>query len=134
MFALNSRRYLLIVVLAVLIVGPTFASAAGMVAIVPPDCNNKGGCQSVCDIAQLAQNVLNDAIIIAVFLAAILFAYAGLKMLMAPANAAQYSSGKKLFLNVLIGFLIILGSWLIVNTLMSILFAGHGGLPWNKIC
>src|SRR3989344_3374826 len=60
-------------------IAPSLALAANPLPgqIVPEKCNQVGGCQSVCDLATVAQNVLNTGIYIAVFLSAVLFAWAG---------------------------------------------------------
>ena len=116
-----------------LYLAPTLASAAiGLVPIVPDDCNGLGGCTTLCDLAQMAQNTLNDGIYIAVFLAAILFAWAGFRYLTSVAGS-DISAAKKIFSDVIIGLVIILTSWLIVDTLMKTLVGGNIG-PWNQIC
>ncbi len=134
MIQLNRRRLVLVFSIAALTLAPSVVFAVGLVAIVPPSCNVVGGCSSICDIAQLAQNILNDSIFIAVFLAAFLFAYAGVRMLMSPANPGGRKKATVLLYNILIGFIIILGAWLVINAVMSIMVSGNSGLPWNKIC
>lgn len=128
-----TRRILASFVVA-LTLAPTVAMAAPLlVPIVPDSCNGVGGCQSICDFAKLAQNVLNDGIIIAVIVAAFTFAYAGFRLVVARGNPAGLTAAKKLLLNVLIGTFLIVGAWLIVDTLISAL-VGHTGLQWNRIC
>ena len=100
--------------------------------IVPESCNQVGGCQSVCDLAVLAQNVLNAGIYIAVFLAAFLFAWSGWRYLTSVAGG-EISKAKETFLNVMVGLVIILGGWLVIDTLMKVLTGGKFG-PWNKVC
>ncbi len=102
--------------------------------IVPASCNEVGGCQSICDLATIAQNVLNTGIYIAVFLSAILFAWAGWLYLTSAAGS-EISRAKSIFFNVVVGLVIILAGWLVVDTLMRTL-VGNGGSfgPWNKIC
>ena len=113
---------------------PALASAAGLPGqIVPTSCNGKGGCQSICDIATIAQNILTTGIYLAVFLCAVLFAWAGLKMLTSVANPGERSKAKGIFINVAVGLVIILAGWLIVDTLMRTLTGANFG-PWNKIC
>ncbi len=133
MLALNKRQYVLVVLLLVAVLAPSVVFGAGMETIV--NCGGPGqqAC-NICNLADLAQNILNDAIFIAVFLSAFLFAWAGIKMLMAPASSSQVSSAKNLFNNVLIGFIIILAAWLVINTLMNIMVNRSVGLPWNSIC
>jgi hypothetical protein len=120
----------------VFLAAPTLVhGAAGLVTVVPDDCRGNGGCQSVCDIAQLAQNILNDGIYIAVFLSAILFAWAGFRYLTNVANSGAVSRAKEIFVNVAIGLVIILASWLLIDTVMKTL-VGNGSSfgPWNQIC
>lgn len=88
---------------------------------------------TICDIAKVAQNVLNTGIFVAVFLSALLFAWAGWKYLTNIANPSGVSEAKSLFGNVLVGLLIILGAWLVIDTLMKTLTNGQFG-PWNKVC
>jgi hypothetical protein len=134
MIHFSARRWVLTLSMMLLVASPSLAYAAGLVAIVPSTCNGVGGCSSICDIAALAQNILNDSIFIAVFLAAFLFAFAGVRMLMSPTNPGQRQKATALFRNVLVGFIIILGAWLVINAVMSIMVSGNAGLPWNKIC
>jgi len=90
---------------------------------------------TVCDIAKTAQNVLNTAIYVAVFLSAILFAYAGIIYVTNIANHGEISKAKSIFSNVIIGLVIILASWLVIDTIMRTLVNPSANLgPWNTIC
>jgi hypothetical protein len=128
--------------MALFIITPTFVMAAGgMVPIVPQsgqgsDCNGAGGCQSICDLALLAQNILNDGIYLAVFLSAVLFAWAGFKHMTAGGDVGQIHEANKVFSAVFIGLIIILSAWLVVSTLMSVIAGGGPSptMPWNQIC
>ncbi len=129
------RRRTLTVLMAFMFLAPAVVSAAGLTAqIVPSSCDQNGGCQSICDLAQLAQNVLNDAIYISVFLSAVLFAWAGWKHMSAGGDSHQISEANKVFSSVFIGLIVILSAWLIVDTLLRTLMGGSPGLPWNQIC
>jgi len=118
-------------------VAPSLALAANPLPgqIVPQSCNEGiGGCKSVCDLATVAQNVLNTGIYIAVFLSAVLFAWAGWLYLTSVAGN-EISRAKEIFMNVAIGLVIILAGWLVVDTLMRTLVGTGGSFgPWNKIC
>ncbi len=122
--------------LVVFIVAPSVVLAANALPgqIVPASCNEVGGCKSICDIATVAQNILNTGIYIAVFLSAVLFAWAGWLYLTSIAGS-EISRAKEIFANVAIGLIIILGGWLVVDTLMKTLVNQSGGFgPWNKVC
>jgi hypothetical protein len=114
---------------------PVMALGAGLpTRIVPASCDVEGGCQSICDIALLAQNVLNTGIFIAIFLSAVLFAWAGWQAMTAGGNMEKVHSARSVFTNVLIGLLIILGGWIVIDTLMRTLTNASTFGPWNKIC
>ena len=122
--------------LVIFFVAPSIALAANALPgqIVPETCKNVGGCQSVCDLATVAQNVLNTGIYIAVFLSAVLFAWAGWLYLTSVAGG-EISRAKEIFMNVAVGLVIILAGWLVVDTLMRTLVGDGGSFgPWNKIC
>ncbi|MEK7098780.1 MAG: hypothetical protein AAB908_02665 [Patescibacteria group bacterium] len=92
----------------------------------------KGVDCTVCDLATLAQNVINTGIFIFIFLAALLFAYAGFLYLTNEALDKQ-SEARKIFGNVAIGLVVLLAAWLVVDTLMKSVLGGDFG-PWNDIC
>jgi hypothetical protein len=115
---------------ATLAAAPVFALAqAGIPERIVP-CN--GINCSLCDLAQLAQNLLNAGIFIAVFLSAILFAYAGW-IYMTQETISGQGSAKSMFQNVTFGLIIILGAWLFVDTIMKTMLGGSY-LPWNSVC
>ena len=127
---------MLVLFTAVFIVTPSVVLAASALpgAIVPASCNGVGGCQSICDLTTVAQNVLNTGIYIAVFLSAVLFAWAGFLYLTSVAGS-EISRAKSVFVDVAIGLVIILAGWLVVDTLMKTLVDQSGGFgPWNKVC
>lgn len=117
-----------LVILCIVLIAPVFVSAVGFPeSIVPckgPDC-------TVCHLAELANRVLNAGIYLAIFLSALLFAWAGWKYLTSVANPGQHEEAKKIFLNVLIGLIVILGGWLVIDTLMRVLVKNKN---WNTIC
>ena len=100
--------------------------------IVPEECNITGGCQSICDLATLANNVLNAGIYIAVFLSAVLFAWAGW-LYLTGAGGSDLNRAKEIFTNVAIGLVIILIGWLVVDVLIRTL-VDASLLPLEKIC
>lgn len=87
---------------------------------------------SVCDLATLAQNIINLGVFLFVFLAAIMFAYAGF-LYLTDASLHGQSQAKSMFGHVAGGLVILLSAWLIVDTLMKSMLGGNFG-PWNNIC
>lgn len=125
-------RFATVLVLT-LIVMPSFAFAAmGIPTIVT--CGNTGQAAcTVCDLAKLAQNILDAAIYLAVVLSAVLFAWAGFLYLTNVANTGQHERAIETFRNVVIGLVIIVAGWLVVDIVMRT-FVGASLLPWNAIC
>ena len=125
------QKALAFLVTFTLVGAPLLVSAQIIPTIVPCnglDCN-------ICHLTQLAQNLLNAAIYLAVFLAAFLFAYAGFLYVTNEA-IGQQQKAKGLFKDVVIGLILILGAWVFVDTLMKVLMgtaAGNVG-PWNSVC
>ena len=116
---------------------PSLALAAGgLVQIVPQSCNDKpGGCQSICAFAELAQNVLNDGIFFAIAVSAVLIAWSGGQYMIARGESYKIKDAKKRFEYIMIGLLLIMGAWLVVDTVMKTLTGGNAEFgPWNSIC
>ncbi|MDO8522487.1 MAG: hypothetical protein Q7S08_04395 [bacterium] len=136
-------RNLAVVALAIIVIAPTLVFGAvpgpivncsGALPGTTVDGKTQAAC-TVCDIAKTAQNVLNTAIYIAVFLSAILFAYAGIIYVTNIANHGEITKAKNIFSNVLIGLVIILASWLVIDTLMKILVNEKAIIgPWHQVC
>jgi len=127
------RRIALLTATLLLTLAPVAVSAVGLQTIVPKDCNQPGGCQSICDIATLAQNLLDDGIFVAIFLSAILFAWAGWQMVVASSsgNVAKRDHAKKIIMYVTGGLVLIISAWLIVSVIMSALTNNSN---WNALC
>lgn len=87
---------------------------------------------TICDLATLAQNLINAGVFLFVFLSALMFAYAGFKYL-TSAVYDEVSQAKTIITNVALGLIVLLAAWLIVDTLMKAVLGGDFG-PWNDIC
>lgn len=105
-----------------------FAQQKGLPERIVPCSGVDCGCEH---LITLAQNLFNAGVYIAVFLSAMLFAYAGWLYLSNEAIGAK-DQARKLFTNVAIGLVIILSAWLIVDTLMSQVL--KNSVTWNNIC
>lgn len=104
--------------------------------IVPENCRADAATKcGICDIAQLAQNTINAGIYIAIFLSAILFAYAGWKYITAGGDPGKAGDAKKIFWTVGVGLVLILAAWLIVDLIMKMLVNENALVgPWNEVC
>ncbi|OGC84703.1 hypothetical protein A3F55_02455 [Candidatus Adlerbacteria bacterium RIFCSPHIGHO2_12_FULL_53_18] len=92
------------------------------------------GCD-LCSLGQLMQNIINFLIGLSVSVAAAMFAYAGFLYVTGGSNPTQISKAHKIFKSVLIGFLIAISAYLVVQTLLSVVFDQDfwiGG-SWNEL-
>lgn len=100
--------------------GPIGAGASSPAGGLEPACP-KTGC-GWNELMQLATGVMRFLIYdLAAPLAAISFAIAGVMWMTAGGNEAQVKKAKTIFTSVAIGFILILGSWLIVYTIVTML-------------
>lgn len=86
-------------------------------------------------VLQLVQNVMNAAISFGVLISVLVIAGAGILWILTPTNPENHSQAKKILTNAVIGLLIILSAWLIVDFVMKILYNQNleGFGPWNTI-
>ena len=127
MFTSRTTRWFVVLMLVVVIC-PTLALAAGIPDKIVP-CN--GTDCTVCSIATLAQNVLNMGIYLAVFLAAVLFAWAGVIFLTNRGNPGEITRAKGIFFNVMVGLVGVLAAWLLIDTIMYTFMGNH---LWSQLC
>ncbi|HWH16055.1 MAG TPA: pilin [Candidatus Paceibacterota bacterium] len=84
---------------------------------------------------QLIQNAMNAAISFGIVIFVLIIAFAGILWILTPTNPENHSQAKKVLTNAVIGLLIVLSAWLIVDFVMKILYnpdaPGFG--PWNSI-
>jgi len=73
------------------------------------------------ELIQLAQNLVTDLILISSLLAGAVFAYAGLKLMVSGGNESVMKDAKGMLWKVLVGYLWILGAWLLIYTISSVL-------------
>lgn len=92
---------------------PLLVLAQGLV----PHCGGEGepDC-TLCHLLELAQNVLNFAIEMAFLIVVIFIVYGGLRWIFSGGKPENITTGQKLITNAIVGIVIILSAWLIVNT------------------
>lgn len=88
------------------------AQAGGLVPCSGPDC-------TTASVVGLADGLIKWLISVLGVIAVIVMVYAGFKMVMSAGDEKAWSSAKELFTNVVIGIILILASWLIVDTLLK---------------
>ena len=122
---MNRTRVLLLSTLIFLTSTAIVSAAGGVVPCNGPDCR-------ACDIITLGQNLLTWFIGIMAAITALMFAWGGMEMVMSAGNASMVSSGREKMSNAIIGLIIILASWLIVNTFILVISGGNLS-NWGQI-
>lgn len=88
-------------------------------------------CQA-CKLAELGQNIINFLVGISIPLAAVMFAYAGF-IYFSSSVIDKIEKAKKIFTSVLIGFAIVIGGYLIVETILHTILNESYWKSWNQI-
>jgi hypothetical protein len=107
--------------------GPTVLAAETTTGIAQlaqcsgPDC-------SACNVVYMANGLIKWLIGILCVLFAVLLAIAGVKLVVSRGNTSALDAAKDSFVNAIIGFLIVLSAWLIVDTIMRSLVGNEGRL------
>lgn len=123
------KRVLAFLLVAMVLWTPSLVGAAGL---IPCGGTGEAECQA-CDVTKLINNVVAWLVIVLSIIAAIMIAVAGFKLVTAGGNSAAMKAAKDTFTNIAIGFLIILGGWLLVDTLMKALLTDQVYGMWNQI-
>jgi hypothetical protein len=127
MLPYTHMRLLRLAALGILFAMPLLASAQ-LVPCMGPECQ-------ACHLVSLGQNIINWLIGISAVVGALLFAWAGFKMVIAGGNASEIAKARGVFTNVIVGLIIMLAAWLVVDTVLKILtnqnLSRLGG--WNSI-
>ena len=89
------------------------------------DQTSSTGCQA-CNLAQLIESITLFLIGLSIPIAAALFAYAGVLYFTSAGQGERISQAKGIFKNVIIGFLIAITAWLVINTALNVIFSQGG--------
>jgi hypothetical protein len=117
--------------MAIALLVPFAAQAAGIASPIVPQCDGPNcGCK---DLVQLASNILNAIVYLSVFASAVIFAWAGWWFMTGKTagNSGHIEYAKNVIWNVMIGLVIILAAWLIVDTLIKTL---TNLAIWTSMC
>ncbi len=98
-------------------------------------CGNAG--QPNCDFCTLVQMVdrVFDFLFVLLTLAAVMMVmYAGFQLVISQGNSGAMEKAKGMVSNIIIGFVIIIAGWLIIDTVMKGLVSAESGFgQWNEI-
>lgn len=113
-----------------------FAAAQGLVP-----CGTASGAQNymqatacnLCDLGRLVQGIINFLIGLAIPAAALLIAWAGVLYFTAGGDTGKYAKAIGIFKHVILGFVLALTGWLIVQTVLYAVFKDSYYRGWNNI-
>ena len=97
---------------------PVTALAVDFFGPIVPPCTEYGlgsGVCQACNLAQLASRLMRAFVGLAVMGSVLMLAYAGFLYVSASTNSSNLQSAKSVFSNVLIGLIIVLVAWLIID-------------------
>lgn len=103
--------------------------------LVPCGGIGQTACQS-CDVVKLTNNVVEWLIIVLGTLAALIIMYAGIQLVTAGGNQSAMEAAKSKITNVIIGYVIILAAWLVVDYGLKVLLITDGTKSfgvWNDV-
>ncbi|GEM_PF-1522727 len=133
------RVFLPFLLVGILALAPLGASA-GLTQIIPTGCYCEGGAPDWGCALQVVQNVMNLAIAIGFMIFVLALVYAGLTFIASPISAKGRELGKTILMNSVVGLVIMLCAWLLVDFVMKALYnedASAAGIerlgPWNSI-
>lgn len=95
-------------------------------------CNEADQVCNLCDLVKVASNII-DLLVQLTFAVGALAIVVGAGMMIFSAGSEQkFSQGKKLITNAVIGIVIAVASWLIINTIFH-LITGNPDFPWAEL-
>lgn len=107
---------------AFILSGLLFLPLTTLAAGIVPDCGlgaSQYMCQA-CHLAALTHNILVWLVSLAVAAATLMFAYAGFLYVTAAANHGNIDSAKRIFGQVLLGLILVLTAWLIIDLTLRV--------------
>ena len=128
-----------------LTVGAIIAIAVGFIPLLASAVVEPGGfvpCEgkecSFCDLVAMVQDIITWIIGIIFLIFAVLLVVAGFKLVTSGGNQSAQTSAKESLINALIGIIIVLAAWLLVDTLMRAVLPGDSGEiegwgPWAEV-
>ena len=115
---------------------PLLTSAAGLVSCEPKVVAGKivNEC-GFCQAGVLIKNVADWIGMVSGFIVVFIIIYAGLKMVYSMGNVSAKTDARRLIATAAIGYMIVLGSWMLVDTFLKFLIPGSSyGLNNPLIC
>lgn len=133
------RRIIISLALLGILLLPSLSYAAESTffgPIVPKECHS---CPcGFAGVLEIMRHLMNFAVTFGVVVLTIVVAYAGLMYIMSAANPENRRQANGLITGAIIGMVLVLSSWLIIDFVMRTLYSGADGTagkfgPWNSI-
>jgi hypothetical protein len=99
------------------------------------DCNTGKNICGFCDMIVVGVNVIDIMMEAAALIVLIMLIWGGFLMITSAGSQSKYEEGKKKITSAIIGLIITLAAWAIVNTLFMAIAAisGASEITWNNI-
>ena len=112
-------------ILVVLFLFPSLTRSAGLVSCEPQVLNGKivDEC-GFCQVGELIKNVADWIGMVSGFVVVLIIIYAGLKMVYSVGNVSAKTDARRLISTAVIGYMIVLGAWILVDTLLKFAIPG----------
>ncbi len=101
--------------------------------LVPKECATNVSACNFCTLLKMANNIINLLFELLVIAAVILVVVAGFKLVTSAGDVSAYEHAKSMLTNVIIGFVIVMSAWFIVDTIFKMLVKEKNFGVWNKI-
>jgi hypothetical protein len=90
---------------------------------------------NACHAMGMVNSLISYMFTIITFLAVMVIMYAGVKLVTSQGNASEWEEAKGMMTNMIVGFVIVLSAWLVVDTLMKMLLSDKVIEPgmWNQL-
>lgn len=126
---MNIRQVVLSLGAVVITALPLFVYAQGL---VPCGDGGRDACQ-FCHFAALLNNIAAWLVAILSVVVAIIFVFAGFKLVTSQGNTTAKENAKSMITNAFIGYVIVLAAWLAIDTAMKMLLSRDDFGTWNTI-
>jgi len=95
-------------------------------------CNVAGPCD-FCDALIVTKNAITFLFEIAVPITVAMIAYGAIRMMIAAGNEEQVKNARQIMTSAVVGLVIVLAAWIIVNTILHLLAKDPTVAVWNEI-
>ncbi len=92
----------------------------------------QGPC-NFCDGVVVASNIITYAVQLAVLLAVAMIVYGGVLIMTSAGDDNKLKEGRSRIVAAIVGLVVALAAWLIVNEIFHLLSGGGTSIPWSQV-